>query len=100
MSTGAVLRTVRMAAGLSRHDVASRAGVSVSYVGRIERGERAADDHDVMRALVDALAEKSLGLEGRAERELVAFDLGRQFEREALGLPRLGVLAPERLRLA
>ncbi len=34
------LRTVRLAEGLPQHVLASRAGISLSYVSLLERGER------------------------------------------------------------
>jgi transcriptional regulator with XRE-family HTH domain len=39
-SLGAVVKALRMEAGLTQAGLAERAGVDVTYVGHIERGER------------------------------------------------------------
>ncbi|GAA1977459.1 hypothetical protein GCM10009798_43340 [Nocardioides panacihumi] len=58
MSAGWVIRHGREVAGLSRREIAGRAGVSVSFLGRLERDERPSD-LGVLEALADAFVERS-----------------------------------------
>jgi predicted ATPase/DNA-binding CsgD family transcriptional regulator/DNA-binding XRE family transcriptional regulator len=55
MAFGALLRDYRAAAGLTQAELAERAGITVSAVGALERGERRHPYPPTARALADAL---------------------------------------------
>jgi transcriptional regulator with XRE-family HTH domain len=52
---GELLRTHRLAAGLTQRDLARRAGLSLNAVSLLERGERRRPYHHTLAALADAL---------------------------------------------
>lgn len=54
-SFGALVRRLRLAAGLSQEELAQRARLSVKAVGALERGERLRPYPNTVRALADAL---------------------------------------------
>ena len=58
-SVGALIRRAREASGLSREELANRAGVSASAVGTWERGEHAPDAVSLLRVLT-ALGKHSI----------------------------------------
>jgi transcriptional regulator with XRE-family HTH domain len=53
---GSLLRSQRQAAALTQQEVAFRAGLSLTYVGEIERGERMVSLDTIVR-LSDALGQ-------------------------------------------
>jgi transcriptional regulator with XRE-family HTH domain len=53
---GARIRAVREAAGLSRNDVASRAGISETYLHNLESGRFTRPSIQVVRGIADALS--------------------------------------------
>jgi len=48
---GRALRDLRVRAGLTQEELASRVGIGVAYVSRLENGHRGARWHTVMRLL-------------------------------------------------
>ena len=54
-SFGSQLRTLRVLAGLTRDELAERAGLSIQAVGALERGQRQRPYTRTVRALADAL---------------------------------------------
>jgi transcriptional regulator with XRE-family HTH domain len=52
---GRKLRQIRMARGKSQAVISGRAGISISYLSRLERGERALDSRALIVALAQAL---------------------------------------------
>jgi len=55
-SFGALLRRLRLAAGLTQAELAERAGLSARGISDLERGERGRPHRDTVQALADALA--------------------------------------------
>lgn len=55
-SLGALLRRLRIAAGLTQDELAQRAGLSVRAISDLERGVRRAPHKDTLALLVDALS--------------------------------------------
>src|SRR5919112_3282969 len=62
-SFGTMLRELRVAAGLTQEELASRAGLTAKAVSALERGERKRPYPHTVRSLTDALG---LGGEERA----------------------------------
>lgn len=52
---GATLRQLRVTRGKSQQVIADRAGISKSYLSRLESGDRALDSRALIKALADAL---------------------------------------------
>lgn len=71
-SFGELLRGLREASGLSREELAGRAGLSAKAIGALERGERRRPHPHTFRVLADAL-----GLSGESRNELFAAIPGR-----------------------
>src|ERR1700733_10566985 len=67
LNFGALLKRMRVSAGLSQEQLAERARISVQAVGAYERGARRAPHRDTLALLVEALS-----LRGVAYDELAA----------------------------
>ena len=66
-SLGSRLREARTEQSLSLTEVASRAGISKSYLSQLERGASKTPSHDVLRRLATALGATTANLTGISE---------------------------------